>query len=65
MCERYYSEQYTLAAFIMANPTKYKTRLANYWISQQAQCKAILAPLWQELPEVETHGGSYWLSIEN
>lgn len=65
MCDRGYSEQYLLAAFILANPSKYETLLPNYFISQDAELSTILAPLWQHpaLHGVETHGGSYWLRV--
>jgi len=65
MCDRGYSEQYLLAAFILANPDKYETILPNYFISQDPELSSILAPLWQRpaLRGVETHGGSYWLRV--
>jgi len=65
MCDRAYSEQYMLAAFILANPEKYETILPNYFISQDAELNGILQPLWQQpaLQGVETHGGSYWLRV--
>lgn len=65
MCDRGYSEQYMLAAYLLANPEKYTTILPNYFISQDAELNQILAPLWQHpaLHGVETHGGSYWLRI--
>lgn len=65
MCDRAYSEQYMLAAFILANPGKYETILPNYFISQDAELNGILQPLWQQptLQGVETHGGSYWLRV--
>ena len=65
MCDRAYSEQYLLAAFVLANPTQYETILPNYFISEDAELKSILAPLWQRpaLQGVEPHGGSYWLRI--
>lgn len=65
MCDRAYSEQYMLAAFILANPEKYETILPNYFISQDAELSGILQPLWQQpaLQGVETHGGSYWLRV--
>lgn len=65
MCDRAYSEQYMLAAFILANPAKYETILPNYFISQDAELNGILQPLWQQpaLQGVETHGGSYWLRV--
>ena len=65
MCDRAYSEQYLLAAFVLANPTHYETILPNYFISQDDELKSILASLWQRpaLQGVEQHGGSYWLRI--
>jgi hypothetical protein len=65
MCERFYSEQYTLAAYIMANPRRYQTILPNYFISEDSILRGILAPIWAHpsLKGVETHGGSYWLRI--
>ncbi len=63
MCERFYSEQYNLAAFILANPQRYQPLLPNYFISEDKALSNILAPLWSHpnLKGVETHGGSFWL----
>lgn len=65
MCERFYSEQYNLAAFILANPQRYQPLLPNYFISEDKALSNILAPLWSHpnLKGVETHGGSFWLLI--
>lgn len=65
MCDRGYSEQYLLAAFLLANPGKYETLLPNYFISEDKELSAVLAPLWQHpaLQGVEIHGGSYWLRV--
>lgn len=65
MCDRFYSEQYTLAAFILANPTRYATLLPNYFISEDTELRKILAPIWDHpnLKDVEQHGGSYWIRI--
>lgn len=65
MCDRAYSEQYMLAAFVLANPVKYETILPNYYISEEKELSGILAPLWDHanLADVERHGGSYWLRI--
>lgn len=65
MCDRYYSEQYMLAAFLMANPAKYHTMMPNYFVSEDQQLNKILDPLWHHasLPPVEKHGGSYWIKI--
>lgn len=65
MCDRAYSEQYVLAAFLLVNATKYKPILANYFISEDAELKTILNPIWNtpSLKNVEQHGGSFWLLI--
>ncbi|HNF38076.1 MAG TPA: class I SAM-dependent methyltransferase, partial [Chitinophagaceae bacterium] len=42
MCDRFYSEQYGLAMFLLADPVRYKTILPNYFISEEI------------LPEVKT-----------
>jgi len=65
MCDRAYSEQYVLAAFLLANKEKYQTMLPNYFISEDPELKNILAPIWSHnnLQNVEQHGGSYWIKI--
>lgn len=65
MCDRFYNEQYMLAAFIMANPEKYKTILPNYFISEDAELAKVISPIWEHsnLSDVEKHGGSLWLQI--
>lgn len=65
MCDRAYSEQYVLAAFILANPEKYKTIMPNYFVFEDKELSHILSPIWagDNLKGVEKHGGSYWLEI--
>jgi hypothetical protein len=65
MCDRFYSEQYHLAAFIMANPKRYRTIMPNYFVSEDKELSDIIAPIFQHpnLKDVEKHGGSYWLEI--
>lgn len=65
MCDRYYSEQYGLAMYLLANPKKYQTLAPNYYLSEKKELSSILAPIWAEakLSSVERHGGSYWLRI--
>ncbi|MEZ5043598.1 MAG: class I SAM-dependent methyltransferase [Saprospiraceae bacterium] len=65
MCDRFYSEQYLLAAFILANPAKYLPILPNYFISEDPELSQLLQPLWQHphLDGVERHGGSFWMTI--
>lgn len=65
MCDRFYNEQYMLAAFVLSNPEKYRTILPNYFISEDPELAGELDDLWvlPELAGVERHGGSYWLQI--
>ncbi|MBL7772394.1 MAG: class I SAM-dependent methyltransferase [Chitinophagaceae bacterium] len=65
MCDRFYSEQYGLAMYLLANAAKYQPILPNYFISEDAPLAAILAPIWNHpsLQSVEKHGGSFWLKI--
>lgn len=66
MCDRFYNEQYMLAAFVLANPTKFKTILPNYFISEDEELAKVIAPIWEHpnLRNVEKHGGSYWIQIQ-
>lgn len=66
MADRFYSEQYGLAMFLLANPDKYKTILPNFFISEDPELSAIVAPIFSQaaLAGVEKHGGSFWLQIQ-
>jgi predicted O-methyltransferase YrrM len=65
MCDRAYSEQYGLAAFILANPEKYQVIMPNYFVSEDLELSKIMSPLFDapELMNVERHGGSFWIRI--
>ncbi len=65
MCDRYYSEQYGLAFFLLSNPGKYKTIAPNYFISEDEELSHLLKSFWEHtaMPKVERHGGSYWIEI--
>ena len=65
MCDRFYNEQYMLAAFILANSEKFKTILPNFFISKDKELSDIISPIWNHanLLNVEKHGGSFWLQI--
>jgi hypothetical protein len=65
MCDRFYSEQYGLAMYLLANPSKYETILPNYFISQDKALADFISPIWDHpnLVNVERHGGSFWLKI--
>ncbi len=65
MCDRFYSEQYTLAAFIIANPQKYKPIFPCIFVSEDKDLSQKLNPVWESenTKNVEKHGGSFWLQI--
>ena len=66
MCDRFYSEQYGLACFLLANARKYQPVMPNYFVSQDAELSKILQPIWQlpNLQNVEQYGCSFWLTIQ-
>ena len=65
MCDRAYSEQYGLAMYLLANPTKYRTILPNYFISQDKALSEQISTIWNHpsMQDVEKHGGSFWIQI--
>jgi hypothetical protein len=66
MCDRFYSEQYVLATMLLSAPEKYQTIMPNYFVSEDAELKKILEPIWDSpnLKGVERHGGSYWFKVK-
>lgn len=66
MCDRFYSEQYVLAAFLLANPKKYRVLFPAFFVSEDHDLASILSPVWEHdvLKNVEKHGGSFWFRIE-
>jgi hypothetical protein len=67
MCDRFYSEQYGLAMYLLANPKRYATAFPNYFVSEDPSLSKQISPLWnhENLEGVERHGGSYWIRIED
>lgn len=65
MCDRFYSEQYGLAMYLLANKKRYKTILPNYFISEDRELSQLIEPFWNHpnLEGVERHGGSFWIRI--
>ena len=65
MCDRFYSEQYGLACYLLANPDKYETILPNYYISEDKELSELIEPIWnhENLKDIERHGSSYWIRI--
>jgi len=65
MCDRFYNEQYMLAAFLLANPNRYKVIAPNYYISEDKELSTVLDEVWKQpnLQGVEKHGGSFWFVV--
>lgn len=67
MCDRFYSEQYGLAMYLLSDTKKYTPLLPNYFISEDKKLSSLIEPIWEHpnLQGVERHGGSFWLKIMN
>jgi len=67
MCERYYNEQYILAACLLNAPQRYEIIFPNYFVYTRKDLHDRLDFLWghERLKNVETHGGSFWIRIRN
>ena len=63
--ERYFSEQYLLAAYLLAEGSKFEVVLPHTFINTDDQLRGILSPLWErpELENVKTGGSSFWMRI--
>jgi hypothetical protein len=60
--ERFYSEQYLLAAWLLAEGPRIRVELPNMFVSHDADLRSELNPLWrEELAAIQRHGGSFWL----
>lgn len=63
--DRFYSEQYLLAAFLLGGQRFFDIVLPCWYVSQDEQLSRIHSLLWSTpgLQDVEQHGGSFWLEI--
>lgn len=64
MIQRYYSEQYLLATYLL-NASNYEVICPNYYIFEKKDLLEQLQPTWNaiESKNVEKHGGSFWFKI--
>ncbi len=64
---RYYSEQYMLAAYLLAESKKLDIILPNAFISSDPELNSVLSSIWKDprMNGVETHGGSFWIKIQH
>ena len=63
--DRYYSEQYVLAAYLLAEGKRLETLFPAAWISSDDELHHVLDPLWRQpaLQGAELHGCSFWMKI--
>jgi methyltransferase family protein len=60
--DRFYSEQYILAAYLLAEGSHIQVLLPNLFISYDQELKSILNPIWTlpRLRDVDHRGGAFW-----
>ena len=46
--DRYYSEQYLLAAMLLGQSSRFRIALPNAFVSHDSELSAVLAPLWRD-----------------
>ncbi len=63
--DRYYSEQYLLAAYLLARGSRFDILLPNWFVTDDSELKNILLALWQrpEIQNLEIQGGSFWIQM--
>jgi hypothetical protein len=61
----FYSEQYLLAAWLLASPDSLEIVLPNRFVVDDPELSAILDPLWSSLAlsGMQNSGGSFWMRI--
>jgi glycosyltransferase involved in cell wall biosynthesis/2-polyprenyl-3-methyl-5-hydroxy-6-metoxy-1,4-benzoquinol methylase/predicted nucleic acid-binding Zn-ribbon protein len=64
--EFYYSEQYLLAVYILAEGNRFNIVLPNTFISNDPELSHILNPLWDDpkMKGAERHGVSFWIETK-
>ena len=61
--DRYYSEQYVLAAFLLGGAKGATITLPNAFVTADPELSRILGPLWDRLQGVERRGSSFWMEM--
>lgn len=61
--DRFYSEQYVLAGFLLGGHAGFTIELPAFYASTHPQLSAVLNPLWErpDLAGVPRHGGAFWM----
>ncbi|WP_214414363.1 class I SAM-dependent methyltransferase [Sphaerisporangium fuscum] len=61
---RHYSEQYLLAAFLLADPARFEVEMPNAFVHGDERLRGLVAPLWDRLGVVEPYRpASFWMRI--
>lgn len=63
--DRYYSEQYLLAAYILAEGNKIQIILPNFFVCTDSELADILHPIWDGMSYITSHGASFWIKTSN
>lgn len=58
----HYSEQYMLAASLLARPN-FRVILPNAFVCREQDLLGVINPLWLQLPGVSFRGSSFWMEI--
>lgn len=61
---RYYSEQYLLAVYLLAQESAVTILQPNYFISCDHQLSGVLEPIWAEMPNITRYGASFWIMMK-
>lgn len=59
----YYSEQYMLAASLLAGHRNFRVVLPNAYLSREQDMLGLINPLWLQLPGVAFRGSSFWIEM--
>jgi hypothetical protein len=62
--EYWFSDQYLLGAYLLAEAAWIDPLLASNYVSLHPELQAILSPLWDVLPGVDRRGFAYWFTVK-
>ncbi|MEX0665920.1 MAG: class I SAM-dependent methyltransferase [Acidimicrobiia bacterium] len=64
IADQFYSEQYLLAAALLAEGPHLQILMPNWYVAADAELRAILDPLWDHpgFEAVQRHGASFWMT---
>ncbi len=64
--DRYYSEQYLLACYLLAGASRFEVISPNHFIWNDEKLRNIVQNIWNEvgIEGIEPHGGSFWIRMK-